>query len=176
MRFSKNSHDHIVLVGMMGTGKTTVGRLVSCQMMRPFVDSDEQIELHTGRTVREIFESDGEGAFRKQEAEVLQRALAAPGGPRVIAAAGGVVLDRFNRRLLAEVSNVIWLRAKPPVLAMRVKAGVHRPLLEDDPLGALTRLLDEREPLYDEVATFAVDVDDIGPDDAATTIVGWVTT
>src|SRR4051812_37088283 len=125
MRSSKNSSDDIVLVGMMGTGKTTVGRLVSCRLGRPFVDSDEQVELQTGRTVREIFEADGEVAFRKEESEVLRQALVAPGGPRVITAAGGVVLDDANRRHLSEVSNVIWLRAAPEVLARRVNRADH---------------------------------------------------
>src|SRR4051794_27415903 len=165
MRSSKSSHDDIVLVGMMGTGKTTVGRLVSCRLGRPFVDSDEQVELQTGRTVREIFEADGEAAFRKEESKVLQQALAAPGGPRVITAAGGVVLDPDNRHYLGEVSNVVWLRAAPAVLARRVGRADHRPLLEGDALANLQRLLGEREPFYDEVATFVIDTDDASATD-----------
>jgi shikimate kinase len=176
MRSSKNSHDDIVLVGMMGTGKTTVGRQVSCRLNRPFVDSDEQVELQTGRTVREIFATDGEPAFRAEESEVLRQALAAPGGPRVITAAGGVVLDPTHRRWLCEVSNVVWLRAAPEVLAQRVKSADHRPLLEGDALATLTRMSREREALYDEVASYAVDTDELFVDDIVDHIVEWVTT
>jgi shikimate kinase len=175
MRSSKNSGDDIVLVGMMGTGKTTVGRLLSCRLRRPFVDSDEQVELQTGRTVREIFESDGEAAFRKQESEVLRQALSAPAGPRVITAAGGVVLDPDNRRRLCEVSNVVWLRAAPAVLAKRVRRADHRPLLAGDALATLTQLLTQRESLYDEVASYAVDTDQASADDVVASIVKWVT-
>jgi shikimate kinase len=174
MRTSPASEDDIVLIGMMGTGKTTVGRLLSCRLVRPFVDSDEQIELQTGKTVREIFESDGEPAFRRLESKVLRQALDAPGGPRVITAAGGVVLEESNRAALAQVANVVWLRARPALLSKRVGSADHRPLLADDPLGTLTRLADERDRLYDEVATLVIDVDELEPPAVADRIVAWV--
>ena len=142
---------------MMGSGKTTVGRLVAQRLGRPFFDSDEQVEARAGRTVREIFETDGEAAFRTLEAGALAEALAAP-EPVVVAAAGGVVLDPGNRRALREGATVVWLRAEPAVLAKRVRPGDHRPLLAHDASGVLTRMEAEREPLYLEVADHVVDV------------------
>ena len=156
---------HLVLVGMMGSGKTSVGELVAERLGRPLVDSDAVIEARTGRTVREIFEAEGEAAFRTLESDALAEALAAP-APAVVAAAGGVVLDGANRALLqgegdgdgVSVITVVWLDADPSVLAARVEKGDHRPLLGDDPEAALVRLDRERRPLYQEVADHRVDV------------------
>lgn len=143
----------------MGSGKTSVGRRVAVRLGRPFLDSDAHVESLTGRTVREIFEHDGEPAFRLLEAEALADALASS-PPAVIAAAGGVVLDPGNRRRLSSGATVIWLRAEPAVLARRVRPGDHRPLLGDDPLVALERMQQERRALYEEVADHAVEVGD----------------
>ena len=150
---------HLVLVGMMGVGKSTVGRAVAAQLDRPLFDSDEMIEARTGRTVREIWLTDGEPVFRALETEVLTEALAAP-DPSVVAAAGGVVLSEANRQLLQSAdAHVVWLRASVEVLAGRVRAGVHRPLLDDDPEGTLRRMFDERAHLYEEVADVIISVD-----------------
>ncbi|MDQ3145584.1 MAG: shikimate kinase [Actinomycetota bacterium] len=150
---------HLVLVGMMGSGKTSVGELVAERLGRKLVDSDAVIEARTGRTVREIFEADGEAAFRTLESEALAEALASP-QPAVVAAAGGVVLDEANRELLRSGGGrrVVWLDADPSVLAARVEKGDHRPLLGDDPEAAMVRLDRERRPLYREVADHRVDV------------------
>jgi shikimate kinase len=161
--------DHVVLVGMMGSGKTSVGQQLATRLGVGFVDSDEQIERLTGRTVREIFEDDGEAAFRKLEAEALAAAVESP-ARSVIAAAGGVVLDAANRELLRRAGTVVWLRARPEVLAARVREGDHRPLLGDDALCVLRRLEAERAPLYDEVADAVLDVGDLSPDETATRI------
>ncbi len=150
---------HLVLVGMMGVGKTTVARVVADRLRRPVLDSDSIIEERTGRTVREIFATDGEPAFRALETEVLVEALAWP-EPAVVAAAGGVVLSDTNRAALkAAKARVVWLCADPATLVERVRSGGHRPLLDADPAGTLQRMFDDREALYREVADAIVLVD-----------------
>lgn len=153
------SAHHLILVGMMGSGKSVVGRRVAQRLGRRFVDSDAQVEARTGRTVREIWEAEGEAAFRKLEAEALAEALAAE-EPTVIAAAGGTVLDPDNRKAIEAGGTVIWLRAAPETLAARVGRRDHRPLLGDEPLDVLARLDLERASYYREVADAVVDVDD----------------
>jgi shikimate kinase len=151
--------EHLVLVGLMGTGKTTVSRVAAERLGRRLVDSDAVIEARTGRTVREIFASDGEEAFRALESEVLLEALHEP-EPLVIAAAGGVVLAEENREALKHAkARVVWLCAQPSTLLDRVRSGGHRPLLDEDPAGVLQRMHEAREPLYREVADAIVSVD-----------------
>jgi shikimate kinase len=148
-----------VLVGMMGVGKSTVGRAVAAQLGRTLLDSDDMIESRTGRTVREIWITDGEPAFRALETEALRDALTAP-DPAVVAAAGGVVLSDVNRQLLSSSGAcVVWLRAGIDLLADRVRAGGHRPLLDEDREATLRRMEEERAPLYQEVADAVVSVD-----------------
>ena len=163
--------DHLVLVGMMGAGKTTVGRRVATRLGRPFFDSDELVEARTGRTVREIFEVDGEAAYRPLETDALLDALAST-EPAVIAAAGGVVLAPVNREALERDGvHVVWLRADPSVLAVRAVTGEHRPLLDGDPEGNLRRLLETRLPLYAEVADQTIDVDGLAVEEIVQEIV-----
>ncbi len=150
---------HLVLVGMMGVGKSTVGRALAGRLDRPMFDSDEMIEAITGRTVREIWVADGEPAFRALETDVLLDALRSE-EPSVIAAAGGVVLSETNRRALQSGGvHVVWLSADVSVLLERVRSAGHRPLLDDDPEATLRRLFDERAPLYQEVSDSIVSVD-----------------
>jgi shikimate kinase len=158
---------HLVLVGLMGSGKSTVGRLVAARLHRPFYDSDEMVEARTGRTVREIFESDGEAAYRPLETEALLDALDAP-EPSVIAAAGGVVLAPVNRDALREqAGRVVWLRASPALLVSRAMRQDHRPLLDDDPAAMLARMAADRQELYAEVADEIIDIDDLSPEQVA---------
>lgn len=167
---------HLVLVGLMATGKTTIGALVAAALRRPLVDSDAQVEAATGRTVREIWRADGEDAFRRLEAAALAAALDRP-EPAVIAAAGGVVLRDENRvRLRRDDVDVVWLRARPETLLERVRlAGdVHRPLLDEDPAGMLERMALDRSSLYDEVADHVVDVDGRPLDEIAGDVVRHV--
>ncbi|MDO8391964.1 MAG: shikimate kinase [Actinomycetota bacterium] len=150
---------HVVLVGMMGVGKTTIARVLSVRLSRDVWDSDQVIEHRSGRTVRSIFAEDGEPAFRALESEVLLQALASP-IPLVIATGGGVVLAEANRRALCESgARIVWLCADPATLVDRVKSGGHRPLLDHDPAGTLQRMMSEREALYREVADAIVLVD-----------------
>ncbi|MFN2506557.1 MAG: shikimate kinase [Acidimicrobiales bacterium] len=153
----------IVLVGMMGAGKTTVGRALADRLGWAFLDSDRQVEMRVGRGVAEIWAADGEAAFRLLEAEALAEALASTEEqPAVVAAAGGVVLDPSNRALLREHPPVVWLRAAVDTLALRVGDGHGRPLLAGDQAlrsEALSRLMAERYPLYEQVADAVIDVD-----------------
>jgi shikimate kinase len=150
---------HLVLVGLMGSGKSTVARIVAERLERRVIDSDAVIESATGRTVRQIFIDDGEDAFRALETAALLDALASP-VPAVIAAAGGVVLRDENRTALKNSNaKVVWLCATPAVLIERVTSGAHRPLLDGDPAGTLQRMHETRDPLYREVADVIVLVD-----------------
>ena len=162
--------NHIVLVGMMGAGKTTIGRRLARRLDRPFIDSDEQVEARTGRTVREIFEANGEPAFRALETEALCDALSSD-TPSVVAAAGGTVLADVNRAAMRDAGIVVWLRADPSVLAERVRNGVHRPLLADDPAAVLERLDSQRRDLYEDVAHHVVDTAQRKPEDVVDAIV-----
>lgn len=147
----------------MAVGKTSVGRRLAARRGWEFFDSDRQIETMTGRTVAEIWRTDGEPEFRRLEGQVLADALAST-TPRIIAAAGGTVLDETNRRLMRVHDPVVWLRARPDVLATRLGTATHRPLLDEDPAGVLERLDAIRRPLYEDVADVVVDVDDLTPD------------
>lgn len=149
---------HVVLVGMMGAGKSTVGRRLASRLGRPFIDADDELVRRSGRSVREWFEQDGEVAFRTAEGELLDDLLAAPGAS-VIASGGGVVLAEANRDALRDHALVVWLRAGAPFLASRVRQKPHRPLLDDDPEATVARLVAERSDLYGEVADVVVDVD-----------------
>jgi len=161
------STQHIVLIGMMGAGKSSVGRVLAERLGRPLFDSDQMIEERTGRTVREIWQAEGEAAFRALETQVLAEAVADE-QPSVIAAAGGVVLSDDNRRILAESdAHVVWLMADVDLLVGRVKNGMHRPLLDDDPEGTLRQMFDTREALYREAADAIVSVDQRSINDVA---------
>jgi shikimate kinase len=151
----------VVLVGLMGSGKTTVGRRLAARLDLPFVDADDAVEASTGRTVAELFAARGEDGFRDVEADVLATLLAGP-EPVVVAAGGGVVLREANRaRLAADDVTVVWLDADPAFLASRIERKDHRPLLagEETPRAVLTRLHAERAALYAEVADLTVEVE-----------------
>ncbi len=150
---------HLVLVGMMGAGKSSVGRVLAQRLDRELYDSDAMIEARTGQTVREIWKAVGEPAYRLLETDVLVEALDRD-EPSVIAGAGGIVLSEENRQLLSGPrAHVVWLLADVDVLVERVKNGGHRPLLDDDPRGALTAMWNDRAELYREVADAIVSVD-----------------
>lgn len=160
---------HLVLVGLMATGKTTVGRILAEALDRPLLDSDHQVEERTGRTVREIWATDGEDVFRSLESEALAEALDRS-EPCVIAAAGGVVLGEANRERLGRAdAHVVWLRARPETLLDRLEAtdDTHRPLLDGDAAGTLKAMFESRGPLYLAVADRIVDVDGATPDQVA---------
>jgi shikimate kinase len=149
---------HVVLVGLSGTGKTSVGRRIAERLSVRFVDADEEIEERTGRTVRGIFAQDGVAAFRELEAHVMADLLGAAASS-VIAAGGGAVVTEGTRKLLTQPDVfVVWLTATPEFLASRTSKKAHRPLLDGDPVAALRRLADERTAWYEEVADATFDV------------------
>jgi shikimate kinase len=163
----------ILLVGMMGAGKTTAGELVAERLGWAYRDSDADVEATTGLTVPELFARHGEAAFRAAEADALARACAGP-DPVVVSVAGGAVLSPANRELIAESGTVVWLRARPETLAARVGDGRGRPLLDDDPAAALVELSAVRSPLYKEVAQIVIDVDELSAPEVASRIVEQV--
>jgi shikimate kinase len=151
--------ERVFLIGMMGSGKTTVGRELAKRLGWPHLDSDEQVERNTGRTVPDILEADGEAAFRAEEKKALVQAATGE-GPAVVSVAGGAVLDPDNRRCLHDAGTVVWLRADPATLVVRVGDGRGRPLLAGDVAGNLTRLYEQRRGLYEDLADVIVDVDE----------------
>jgi len=137
----------IVLVGMMGVGKSTIGRRLALRLRLPFVDADTEIEAAAGMTIPEIFERHGEPHFRDGEARVIARLL--DGGPGVLATGGGAFMREETRRRIAAKAVSLWLKADPDIIMRRVRRRADRPLLQTaDPEGTVTRLLSEREPIY----------------------------
>ncbi len=152
---------HVVLVGLMGSGKSTVGRRVANRLDRHFVDADAALEEIADRTIAEVFEQDGERGFRDLEADTLEELLEHH-EPCVIAAGGGVVVRPENRARLRRTDvTVVFLDASPAFLASRVANRPHRPLLAgaESPRDVLARLHGERAGLYAEVADVTVDVE-----------------
>jgi shikimate kinase len=138
----------IVLVGMMGVGKSTIGRRLAARLGLRFFDADVEIEVaHAGMTIPEIFTAHGEPYFRDGEARVIARLL--EGGPIVLATGGGAFMRDETRSRIAAKAISIWLRADHDVIMRRVRRRADRPLLQTaDPEGTVTRLLTEREPIY----------------------------
>jgi len=143
----------VYLVGMPGSGKSTVGKELAGRLGVPFVDLDAEIERREGRTVSEIFASDGEAAFRALEAKELVRAAAQD--PSVVACGGGVVLEPANRITLRNTGTCVFLSVPLAVLRERVRPSADRPLIRQS--GDLEELLTVREPLYREFAGHVVD-------------------
>lgn len=150
----------ILLVGMMGAGKTTVGRRLAAALDRPFVDNDVAFERRTGVTPAEHARRHGDDAMHRTERDALVELLASP-EPAVIAAPGSVI--DMEGLELTDVT-VVWLRATARTLAGRVDVGDHRPLLGTEPGAVLERLADGRAPRYEALADLVVDVDDRTPE------------
>jgi shikimate kinase len=163
---------HLVLIGLMGAGKTTVGMRCAELLERPFLDTDQLIEATTRMSVPEIFEQHGEDEFRALERGAVADASASP-EPLVIACGGGVVLDAGNRRALRARGVLVWLRASPAVLGDRVGAGARRPLLAGaaPPLATLRRLSELRTPAYEAAAHLSVDTEGLTVDEVAARVV-----
>lgn len=137
----------IVLIGLMGAGKTTIGRNLAERMDMPFVDSDDQVVKAAGCSIQDIFEIYGEAAFRDVEARVIQRLL--DEGPAVIATGGGAFMNGETREHIARAAISVWLKADLEVLVQRTSGRGGRPLLQNtDPREKLQQLIEQRYPIY----------------------------
>jgi shikimate kinase len=146
----------IFLVGLMGAGKTSVGRSLAKRMHKSFYDMDQEIERSTGVKIPLIFEIEGEAGFRMRESKTLAELVQHK--DIVLATGGGAVLSEHNRRLLCEHGTVIYLRAAPRDLWQRTRHDRNRPLLQtDNPLAKLQDLFEQRDPIYREIADLVVD-------------------
>lgn len=161
----------VLLVGMMGAGKSTVGTALAARLGWPYLDSDGEVVRRRGMTVSEIWRSEGEAAFRAEESAVL-RAAVASNGPVVVAVAGGALLDPANQDLVAGAGLVVWLRADVATLADRVGEGAGRPLLDGDAPAALRRLETDRRAVYAAAASVTLDVDGRTPGELVDAICG----
>ena len=151
------------LVGMMGSGKTSAGRMAAKRLGIPFADTDEEVERTAGEPMAQIWRSLGEQAFRRLESESV---AGLEGFEGIVATGGGAVLDASNREVMAS-GTVVWLRASPQALTPRA-ASLGRPLLDGgDPLETLSRLLRSREALYREVADREIDTEELEIDEVA---------
>lgn len=171
MQWNAVLDDHLVLLGAMASGKSTVGRALASRLDRPYIDNDERFVAATGRTVATYWRERGEQAYREVELEVLLSSLAEP-QPAVISSAAGVVTSPEAVEAL-RAAVVVWLDVPPEVLVERLAGAEHRPLLDDDPLGALRRLDEERRRTYEELADLRVDAGQ-EPSAVCERIVAWL--
>lgn len=156
----------IFLVGPMGAGKSTIGKLLAAQLGLPFADSDKVLEDRTGADIPWIFDVEGEAGFRRRESEVLADLCNAQ--PQVVATGGGIVLLPENRALLKAQGFVVYLRASLDQLVERTSKNSNRPLLQvSDPRSKLREILQQREAFYSEVADLVCDTDDCTPRQAS---------
>jgi shikimate kinase len=139
----------LVLVGMMGSGKSTVGRRLATRLRLPFVDADNEIEAAAGMSIPDIFETHGEPHFRDGEARVIARLL--EGGPRVVATGGGAFMRPETRERIGRKAISLWLMADADLILRRVKRRADRPLLQTaDPAATIAKLIEQRHPVYEK--------------------------
>jgi shikimate kinase len=137
----------VVLIGLMGAGKTAIGRRLANRLGLKFVDADNEIERAAGKSISDIFADHGEAYFRNGERRVIARLLG--DGPQVLATGGGAYMDEKTRKSISEKGVSVWLKADLDVLMARVTRRDHRPLLKaDDPKAVMKRLMNERYPVY----------------------------
>lgn len=160
---------NVVLIGFMGTGKTSIGKALSLQMSRPLVDIDSYIEKQEKKKIAEIFETRGEAYFRRIEGQVVREMSERSG--LVLTTGGGAVLDEANRKALKKNGIVVALYSEPETIYRRVKDSSHRPLLKNaDVMGEIQRMLEIRRPFYEE-ADIKLHTDNYTPKDAAKKII-----
>lgn len=163
---------HLVLVGGMGTGKTTVGRMLAEQLERSFLDSDDQLLASRGETGREVATRHGVDELHRAEASHLLEALAGP-EPSVVAAAASVV-DRDRCIDALGAVDVVWLRASPDTASQRIEHTTDRRPLGSDPSEGMAALADDRDPRYQQVADLVIDTDDLEVKDVVSEVLAWL--
>ena len=156
----------VLLLGMMGSGKSSVGRALASLTGWPFVDNDELVERATGRTARELLADRGEEAMRAAESAALLEGTSLP-PPVVVATAAGTILRAEDRERIASSGFVVWLTAPVEVLAARAVGAAHRPWLDDDPVAWFRRAAEERDAWYHAVADLEIDTSRTDPRRAA---------
>jgi shikimate kinase len=166
-------NERILLIGMMGVGKTTVGRALATRLGWTYLDSDEQVLAATGQTVKEISTDDGPETLHRFEDEALVVALARPTSC-VIGVAGGALLVESNRTLLKREPHVVWLQATLETLAERIGMTGTRPYFDGDPEATLSDLYEVRRSLYAEVADVTIEVDNLTPEEVVERILAAV--
>lgn len=160
---------NIVLIGFMGSGKTTVGQALSVKCGREFLDTDALIEVNEGRKISEIFAKEGEAHFRKLEYAVLNNLTEAK--DKIISTGGGIVTYPDNRELLKKAGKVIYLRVSPETVIKRLEGDISRPLLMgEDKLSRVEELLSLRRALYESTADRIIDVDDLSVEEIVDSI------
>ena len=160
----------VLLLGMMGSGKSSVGRALAERTGWPFIDNDALVQRATGRTARELLRDRGEAAMREAESEALRAGLGIP-APAIVAIAAGTITRSEDRDRIDHGGFVVWLHARAEVLAARAVGATHRPWLDDDPVAWFRRTIEERAPLYRAIADLEIDTGSRDPDAAARRVV-----
>ena len=163
----------LVLVGMMGSGKTSLGRLLGKRTGWPYADNDELLLQLVGKTPRELLSEDGEAALRESESAALRMGLATP-EPSIVSAAGGTILEPENRRDLQAAGLVIWLKAGAATIQHRATGAPHRAWLDTGGLAWIRDAVAERDPLYASVADLTLDVDRRSSRQVAHDVLTWL--
>lgn len=168
---SASACENVVLVGFMGSGKSSVGRLVARSLKGRFVDTDREVIDRDGREIAEIFAEEGEGYFRQRETEALRSLLGKSG--LVVATGGGIVTAPGNAAALKELGYVVWLTASEEMIWERVSRNQKRPLLRtENPRETVHELLEKRNPLYEAVADLKIDTTEMTHAEVAERICG----
>lgn len=156
--------NNIILIGYMGCGKTTLGKKISYRERIALLDTDKRIEQKQKKTINEIFDEDGEGAFRQMETDCLKEILAYS-DRYVISVGGGLPMKEENRALMKQLGTVVYLKATPDTIYSRLKNDMTRPLLRgDNPQEKIKSMIEMRNPYYEEAADYIIHVDDKGFD------------
>ena len=161
---------NIILIGPMGSGKSTIGRLIAKKLNKEFIDTDEVLELRTGVSVSTIFEIEGESGFRERESKLVEELRDTH--EAVIATGGGLILDPKNRQTINEIGFIIYLKAEIQILCERLTGSKGRPLLDSGDLESkITKIMKERHSIYIQCANLVIETGVIGVNDMVNEII-----